>query len=427
MNAKHHKLTRWLAAGCLISALSASGSWVWADRITLKNGRVMEGKVTEDGSEVVIVTDAGITVRLPADRVQSIVKAKTPAEIYAERKGKAKTTAEHRALARYCKAHKLKQAKDHWQQVLSASPNDREARREMGFVWNGKEWQTRDAYMRELGLVRYGGRWVSELEKELLEAAADAKKYKSSKVRRLIREAVKHKREARREKAKEKLAKVPTEKLYKPFRRTLMLSSRPEREYILKQIAGRKTDKKFHPLLSRTALADPSRKLRKAALDTLEGKKDPDSALYFVKALGAESPILRINAASALMRFPDRRVVSTLIRTLRYESGDFGRAHWAQITQRAYIQDFELSSGGTGLAVAEVADPVVGGFTSGVVLDVHIKKVEWESKAQVLTYITGQDYGTDQVAWANWYKKNKDQFVLSPKAKKQRDMFATKK
>ncbi len=40
------------------------------------------------------------------------------------------------------------------------------------------------------------------------------------------------------------------------------------------------------------------------------------------------------------------------------------------ITQRAYIADYELVSGGTGFSIIEVADPVVRTFQEGVILDV---------------------------------------------------------
>jgi len=41
------------------------------------------------------------------------------------------------------------------------------------------------------------------------------------------------------------------------------------------------------------------------------------------------------------------------------------------LTQRAYVSDWELLSGGTGLQVVEVADPVVATFQEGVVLEVR--------------------------------------------------------
>ncbi|MDF1666430.1 MAG: HEAT repeat domain-containing protein, partial [Planctomycetota bacterium] len=176
-----------------------------------------------------------------------------------------------------------------------------------------------------------------------------------------------------------------------------------------------------------SVLAEPKKRIRHAALDVLESKKDPNAALYFTSALSSESPILRINAAHALMRFPDRRSIAPLIVTLRHETGDFGRAHIVNFTQRAYIKDFELSSGGTGLAIAEVADPVIDTFTEGTVLDVKVRKVEWYSKAAVLTHLTGADFGIKQVAWRNWYKKNKGQLALSPAAQKRRKAYLASK
>ena len=47
------------------------------------------------------------------------------------------------------------------------------------------------------------------------------------------------------------------------------------------------------------------------------------------------------------------------------------RVHVSVITQRSYVQDYELVSGGTGLVVSEVADPVIDTFQDGVVLDVR--------------------------------------------------------
>ena len=46
------------------------------------------------------------------------------------------------------------------------------------------------------------------------------------------------------------------------------------------------------------------------------------------------------------------------------------RVYVSVITQRAYIADYELVSGGTGFQIIEVADPVVATFQEGVILDV---------------------------------------------------------
>jgi type II secretory pathway component GspD/PulD (secretin) len=47
------------------------------------------------------------------------------------------------------------------------------------------------------------------------------------------------------------------------------------------------------------------------------------------------------------------------------------RVYVSVITQRAYIADYELVSGGTGFTIIEVADPVVQTFQEGVILDVE--------------------------------------------------------
>ncbi|MEZ0227682.1 MAG: hypothetical protein ACAI25_03600 [Planctomycetota bacterium] len=47
------------------------------------------------------------------------------------------------------------------------------------------------------------------------------------------------------------------------------------------------------------------------------------------------------------------------------------RVHISVVTQRAYIADYELNSGGTGLAIAEVASPIIQTMQEGVVLDVR--------------------------------------------------------
>ena len=47
------------------------------------------------------------------------------------------------------------------------------------------------------------------------------------------------------------------------------------------------------------------------------------------------------------------------------------RVYVSVVTQRAYIADYELVSGGTGFSIIEVADPVVQTFQEGVILDVN--------------------------------------------------------
>jgi general secretion pathway protein D len=65
------------------------------------------------------------------------------------------------------------------------------------------------------------------------------------------------------------------------------------------------------------------------------------------------------------------------------------------LTQRAYVSDWELISGGTGLTVVEVADPIIATFQEGVVLEVRPtvssdrKFVTLDVKPQIATLVNG--------------------------------------
>ena len=117
--------------------------------------------------------------------------------------------------------------------------------------------------------------------------------------------------------------------------------------------------------------------------------------------------MLRTRAANAISLFPQREVVGDILGTMRKTWAGFGRAYTMQVTQRAYISDYELVSGGTGFSIVEVADPVVQTNLEGVSLDVKVRRVELVARLRALHKITGQKFGTDLKAWQNWWEKNK--------------------
>ena len=79
------------------------------------------------------------------------------------------------------------------------------------------------------------------------------------------------------------------------------------------------------------------------------------------------------------------------------------RVYVSVITQRAYIADYELVSGGTGFAIIEVADPVVQTFQEGVILDVdpvvhHDKKYITLDVRPTLATLIGGVISTIQIS-----------------------------
>lgn len=160
--------------------------------------------------------------------------------------------------------------------------------------------------------------------------------------------------------------------------------------------------------LARSAMVDDYRSIRDQSLESLKKIDAENTAMFFVPGLRNENPHIRTRAANAISIFPNRAAVPELLTTMRMTWSGFGRAFMMQVTQRAYISDYELVSGGTGFSLVEVADPVVKTNLEGVALDVKVRRVEMVARIRALHKITGQDFGANVRAWENWWEKNKN-------------------
>jgi general secretion pathway protein D len=74
---------------------------------------------------------------------------------------------------------------------------------------------------------------------------------------------------------------------------------------------------------------------------------------------------------NAIVRATQEQRSARTVTAPRVTASNGQRVHVSVITQRSYVQDYELVSGGTGQVVSEVADPVIDTFQDGVVLDVR--------------------------------------------------------
>ena len=89
------------------------------------------------------------------------------------------------------------------------------------------------------------------------------------------------------------------------------------------------------------------------------------------KGLAFQASILDPFQINAIIRAEEETGRRKIVQAPVITAANRQRVHVSVITQRAYIADYELSSGGTGLVVAEVADPIIETFQEGVVLDVR--------------------------------------------------------
>ncbi|MCE9581537.1 MAG: hypothetical protein K8T20_03365 [Planctomycetes bacterium] len=151
------------------AALLSAGA-AFADLITMKDGRVIEGDVIlDDGVHVKVKMKHG-ALTLDKDKIASIEEKLTPEQEYAERVGKldASSFKAQLDLAEWAESVKLEaEAIEHFIAAWKLDPESARARlpleRRDWHVVDG-EWQDPDTYYKGRGWVRFEGRWVHPLE-----------------------------------------------------------------------------------------------------------------------------------------------------------------------------------------------------------------------------------------------------------------------
>ena len=89
------------------------------------------------------------------------------------------------------------------------------------------------------------------------------------------------------------------------------------------------------------------------------------------KGMSLQATILDPFQINAILRAEEENGRRKIVDAPVITAANRQRVSVSVITQRAYISDYELSSGGTGQVVAEVADPIIETFQEGIVLDVR--------------------------------------------------------
>lgn len=379
---------------------------VFADQVHLKNGRVLEGTIQEETKDSLVVkTTSGATATIPLANVKKIERGATAADD-ADTKLAALDPDDlmgHHELAQWCESKKLAaKAKAIYTKVLERWPHDATSRRALGYVRHEGKWMTRQEYMRGLGLVESDGgeSWVTPEQAEKRARLAEAKGQRRD-VEKALRMAATTggKKSLADLRAFDDLAAVPV--LVAKSRSTSVAT----RRVAVAELARRKAQE-AELALARIAVEDSKRSLRESALEGLDGLGSTSRAKkYFLKSVTRKNQFQRVHAVQAVGAYPADNAVPRLIQVLREATSNFGKANISVTTQRAYIQDFELSSGGTGNIVAEVADPIIGGFTEGVTLEMKVTLWERRSVVTALRRVTGQKFGAKPADWQRWWNK----------------------
>src|SRR5207245_1820424 len=107
--------------------------------------------------------------------------------------------------------------------------------------------------------------------------------------------------------------------------------------------------------------------------------------------LTESDPKRRIRAMQGLSVFRDRRAVEPLVQLVEVTASGFAKAAVEVTVDRAYVKDWQVVSGGTGLTVVEVADPEIDIARTGVAMDVQVRRVEMRFAVGLLRDLTGAE------------------------------------
>jgi hypothetical protein len=153
-----------------------------ADVVVLTNGKTLEGRVTRDGDMIVIEQAQGV-IKLPRDKVRSILPKRTVLDEYAERREKIekefaagalppKDAAERWfELSQWAAGQNFTRAREEsLKHALEKDGDHAGARKAKGFVEHNGKWMSVNDRNAALGFVLFEGRWVPP------EAVEDVKK-----------------------------------------------------------------------------------------------------------------------------------------------------------------------------------------------------------------------------------------------------------
>jgi hypothetical protein len=361
------------------------------DVVELKDGTRLVGEVVADKGDVTLRTSVG-TMTLPAMEVARSTKR---AELLATHRSLVLSAGDRAhawlTISLWSLEHGLyREAFDAVDRAGELAPTDPS-------VASLRDRLTRDAVLEEFAPIDVP---AGEARTRLLEVAAG-------------------KSPSRAAFARAALGRIEPGELV-PWLQEKLHASRPESRRGAALVLGDvKSDKALAELI-RASLVDENRDVRSAARESALASRHEDLANPYIKAVETGDPRMRERAYPMLEALRDPRAVPALIDVLKPRPASVADAaggsagfnpphnHIFIGEQRAYVRDFdvEIAQG------AVIAKPIVGTLQSGAALDVAVGGVvvvsytERMEVVSVLRRLSGQNLGSDPVAWEAWWARS---------------------
>jgi hypothetical protein len=303
--------------------LGSSGRDTRADRIVLRGGGQIRGKVLPDPKhpdKVVVLTERGKTpLTFQKAQVLEIVPEPSALDDYLARRNATPTTAAARhELGLWCEEHKLKDLADlHYQEAVKLDKSFAPAHKKLGHVLHGDQWLAGDALREAQGLVRYKGKWITPEEKEQRDRASTAAVEQASWARRiaLLREAIVYGADDRRREAQSQLMEIRDANAIGPLMKVLGPDNDAMRT-LLAHVLGAIPEPEASTALVNLLLAESDSDVRHAIMDEVRQRKALEVTRPLVRSLRASAPEVVNRAAWALANLNAIAAVPSLIGAL---------------------------------------------------------------------------------------------------------------
>ena len=423
---------RWSLSICLAGLSLLASADLSADVVKLTEGGEIRGLVktpagkprkdqVRESDEVVVESLTGAEIVVAREQVAFITKRPRTVEEYESSARRVADTVEARwQLAEWCRQHGLAEPrKEQLQRILELDPEHKPAHYGLGHRRQGTKWTTpeeADAELLATGFVRYKGRIVTTLERDLLESNTTRQREQNEwrpKIRLWLgwitgRDAT------RRADAIVRFRELRDPDAVPAIVDFLLGETNTEVRHHAVQTLAQIDGQPPVPALVRVALSDTDQSLQSGAFSALTAEQRAAAVPIIERALRDESNLIVRRAAILLGKCGVRQAIPSLIDALA--TSHKMRVPQAPAFAAGFNRDGSQGRTNSGLPPDVEAAMRTGQLPYGVVIDnsnVRAPPVKWVTvrvplqnteALDALRTLSQQDFGYDKRAWRLWWQ-----------------------
>ena len=418
-------------AACVALTLLAAAD-LPADVVKLVDGGEIRGTVKSpagkprkdqapESDEVVVESLSGAEITVARDQIVFITKRPRAAEEYESLERRVADTVEARwQLAEWCRQHGLAEhRKAQMQRILELDPEHKPSHYGLGHRRQGNKWTTPEEENAELlaaGYVRYKGRTITTLERDLLESNSTRQREQNEwrpKIR-LWLTWITGRDGPRRADATVKFRELRDPDAVPAIVDFLVGDANVDVRRLALQALAQIDGQAPIPALVRIALSDADQSLQSGAFGVLSPEQRLAAVPIIERGLRDESNLIVRRAAILLSKCEVRQAIPALIDALA--TSHKIRVPQAPAYSAGFNRDGSQTGSGSGLPASVESALRAGQLPYGVVIDnsnVRAPPVKWvtvrvplqnQEALDALRTLSQQDFGYDKRAWRVWWQ-----------------------